>query len=75
VHDPEDGSLKAWNFPKAHFISHLFGDIIAKGVTRNYNSKISESFHGPFRWAFVNITNYRDVDEQVSLLNADKNKC
>lgn len=58
--------LKNWNFPKIHSQLHLFDDIIAKGVTRNYNSKTNESFHGPFRWNYVTGTNFRDVDEQVS---------
>ena len=58
--------LKDWNFPKIHAQLHLFDDIIAKGVTRNYNSKTNESFHGPIRWDYVSGTNFRDVDEQVS---------
>jgi hypothetical protein len=67
-HIGDPSTLKSWNFPKIHFQIHLFGDIIAKGVTRNYNTKISESFHGPIRQDYVSDTNFRDVDEQVSLL-------
>jgi hypothetical protein len=58
--------LKDWDFPKVHTMMHLFDDIIAKGVTRNYNSKTSESLHGAFRWDYVSGTNFRDVDAQVS---------
>jgi len=65
-----DLAEKSWDFPKIHSQLHLFDDIIAKGVTRNYNTKISESFHGPFRWYYVSGTNFRDVDEQVSLLKS-----
>jgi hypothetical protein len=58
--------LKNWDFPKVHMMTHLFDDIIAKGVTRNYNSKTSESLHGAFRWDYQSGTNFRDVDAQVS---------
>ena len=58
--------LKNWNFPKVHSQLHLFDDIIAKGATRNLSTKPNESLHGPFRWNYITITNFRDVDEQVS---------
>ncbi|KAG1846280.1 hypothetical protein F4604DRAFT_1884179 [Suillus subluteus] len=38
---------KDWNFPKKHASSHLFDDILAKGATRNYNTKPNEKMHGP----------------------------
>jgi hypothetical protein len=47
---------------------HLFDDIIAKGVTRNYNTKPYKKLHGPFKWHYVSETNNRDVDEQVCSL-------
>jgi len=62
----DNSPVKSWNFPKAHSQLHLFDDIIAKGVTRNYNTKPNESLHRPFRWDYVTSTNFRDVDEQVS---------
>lgn len=66
----EDVVLKQWDFPKVHLQSHLFDDIITKGVTRNYNTKMGESCHRPFRSDYVSSTNFRDVDEQVSLLES-----
>jgi len=57
---------KSWDFPKIHSMLHLFDDIIAKGATRNYNSKTNKSLHGPTRWDYLLGTNFRDVDEQVS---------
>ena len=67
-HIEEISTLKSWNFPKIHFQTHLFDDITAKGVTRNYNTKISESLHKPIRQDYLSGTNFRDVDEQVNLL-------
>ncbi|KAG2343754.1 hypothetical protein BDR05DRAFT_975792 [Suillus weaverae] len=45
--DEEDD--KNWNFPKLHTTMHLFNDIEAKGVTRNYNMKPNEQMHGPLK--------------------------
>jgi hypothetical protein len=59
-----DVAEKNWNFPKIHSQLHLFDDIIAKGVTRNYNSKTNESLNRPIKGDF-SATNFRDVDEQV----------
>ncbi|KIJ58540.1 hypothetical protein HYDPIDRAFT_184182 [Hydnomerulius pinastri MD-312] len=38
-----------WNFPKMHTNSHVFDDIVLKGVTRNYNTKPNESMHRPLK--------------------------
>lgn len=44
----ESDGLKNWGFIKNHTHVHMFDDIIAKGVTRNYNTKYNESMHkGP----------------------------
>ena len=61
-----ENPVKSWDFPKAHSQLHLFDDIIAKGVTRNYNTKPNESLHRPFKWDYATKTNFRDVDKQVS---------
>ncbi|KAG6329339.1 hypothetical protein ID866_9750 [Astraeus odoratus] len=39
-------NTKDWNFPKIHVLTHLFDDIIAKGVIQNYNTKPHEKCHG-----------------------------
>ncbi|KAG1829439.1 hypothetical protein EV424DRAFT_1470719 [Suillus variegatus] len=56
---------KNWNFPKKHLLTHLFDDIIAKGVTRNYNTKPNEKMHGPLRAIYHWQTNFKDVAPQI----------
>ncbi|KAJ7860668.1 hypothetical protein B0H14DRAFT_2576448 [Mycena olivaceomarginata] len=60
-----DFADKNWNFPKAHLHQHLFDDIECKGVTRNYNTKISEPMHRPLRDAYHNQTNFKNVQPQI----------
>ncbi|KAJ7700548.1 hypothetical protein B0H14DRAFT_3100108 [Mycena olivaceomarginata] len=60
-----DFADKNWNFPKAHLHQHLFDDIERKGVTRNYNTKISEPLHRPLRDAYHNQTNFKNVQPQI----------
>ncbi|KAJ7735230.1 hypothetical protein B0H14DRAFT_3613738 [Mycena olivaceomarginata] len=60
-----DFADKNWNFPKAHLHQHLFDDIERKGVTRNYNTKISEPMHRPLRDAYHNQTNFKNVQPQI----------
>ena len=55
---------KNWNFPKVHSPLHLFDDIIAKGATRNFNTKPNESLNRPMKGDYT-VTNRRNVDEQV----------
>jgi len=55
---------KNWDFPKIHWQQHLFDDILAKGATRNFNSKINESLNCPLKKKYI-CTNFRDVAEQV----------
>ncbi len=55
---------KNWNFPKNHLYVHLFDDIVAKGVTRNYSTKPNEQMHGPLRKIYQR-TNFRDIAPQV----------
>lgn len=62
-----DHEVKNWNFPKIHMMAHLFDDIEAKGVTRNYNTKPNEKMHGPLKDIYLLQTNFRDVAEQVEL--------
>ncbi|KAG1901334.1 uncharacterized protein F5891DRAFT_1128092 [Suillus fuscotomentosus] len=56
---------KSWNFPKKHLLTHLFDNILAKGVTRNYNTKVNEKMHGPLRAIYLQWTNFRDVAPQI----------
>ncbi|KAG2109188.1 hypothetical protein BD769DRAFT_1392562 [Suillus cothurnatus] len=60
---PETG--KSWNFLKKHLLMHLFDNILAKGVTRNYNTKVNEKMHGPLRAIYLRWTNFRDVAPQI----------
>ncbi|KAG1748936.1 uncharacterized protein EDB91DRAFT_1244739 [Suillus paluster] len=43
---------KNWSFPKNHLAAHLFDDIEAKGVTRNYNTKPNKKCHGPLKESY-----------------------
>ncbi|KAF8961518.1 hypothetical protein BDZ97DRAFT_1921202 [Flammula alnicola] len=56
---------KSWDIPKMHLRDHTFDDILAKGVTRNYNTKINEGLHGPIKDIYEQIGNGKDVDEQI----------
>jgi hypothetical protein len=60
--------VKDWNFPKLHALVHSFDDIVAKGVTRNYNTKPNEKLHSPLKKAYMR-TNFKDVAAQVSCLH------
>ena len=55
-----------WNFPKMHLIQHLFDNIEAKGVTRNYSSKPFEKMHGSLGESYRRRTNFKNVGSQVS---------
>ena len=45
---------------------HLFDDIKAKGVTRNFNTKPNEKMHGPLKESYQLRTNFKNVVDQVS---------
>jgi hypothetical protein len=48
-----------------HLRVHVFDDIQAKGVTRNYNTKVNENLHGPIKDFYEQIGNGKDVDKNV----------
>ncbi|KAK0219569.1 hypothetical protein EDD85DRAFT_924068 [Armillaria nabsnona] len=54
-----------WKIPKVCTQQHLFDDIIAKGVTKNYNTKPNECMHGPLKKTYQTQTNFKDVAEQI----------
>jgi hypothetical protein len=64
--DNQEYKKGEWNFPKMHLILHLFDDIEAKGVTRNFTSKTFEKMHGPLGTTYSRQTNFKDVAGQVS---------
>lgn len=59
--------VKDWNFAKLHALVHSFDDIVAKGASRNYNTKPNEKLHGPIKKAYMR-TNFKDFATQVSCL-------
>jgi hypothetical protein len=61
---------KNWDFPKIHSQQHIFDDIVAKGATRNYNSKPNEGLNRPLKAKYTH-TNFRDVAEQVNQANME----
>jgi hypothetical protein len=48
-----------------HLHGHVFHDILEKGVTRNYNTKVNESLHGSIKDIYGHIGNGKNVDEKV----------
>lgn len=54
-----------WNYPKVHLIRHLFEDIVAKGVTKNFTTKTFEKMHGPAKDSYKRRTNFKNVAIQV----------
>ncbi|KAG2078672.1 hypothetical protein BDR04DRAFT_1124392 [Suillus decipiens] len=63
-------TFKNWNFPKKHLISHVFDDILAKGMTRNYNTKPNEKMHGALRKIYLQRTNFKNVASQYNQRDA-----
>ncbi|KAI0055128.1 hypothetical protein BV25DRAFT_1816053 [Artomyces pyxidatus] len=58
-------SKKNWAFPKMHTHVHLFDDIEAKGVSRNFNTKPNEKLHRPLKQSYQLRTNFKDVAKQI----------
>ncbi|KAF7377675.1 hypothetical protein MSAN_00190400 [Mycena sanguinolenta] len=56
---------KNWEFPKAHLHAHAFNNIVRKGVSKNFGTKIDESMHGLIRAAYLQQTNFKDVQPQI----------
>ncbi|KAG1747038.1 uncharacterized protein EDB91DRAFT_1235854 [Suillus paluster] len=69
--DTAEMSEKSWNFPKKHLSAHLFDDIEAKGVSRNYSTKPNKKMHGPLKDAYQDRTNFKNFDEQILRYNHD----
>ena len=51
-----------------HSHQHTPFDILAKGVTSNYNTKPSEQMHGKLKRIYSEHTNFRNVEGQVCLI-------
>ncbi|KAG1720903.1 uncharacterized protein EDB91DRAFT_1240362 [Suillus paluster] len=64
IEDTAEMSEKSWNFPMKHLSAHLFDDIEAKGVSRNYSTKPNEKMHGPLKDAYQDHTNLKNFAEQ-----------
>uniref|UniRef100_A0A0W0GC10 Uncharacterized protein n=1 Tax=Moniliophthora roreri TaxID=221103 RepID=A0A0W0GC10_MONRR len=56
---------KLWNFLKAHTYQHAFDDIVKKGVTHNYNTKINEQMHGLIKDAYHLQINFKNFAPQI----------
>ncbi|KAI8993803.1 hypothetical protein BD414DRAFT_456923 [Trametes punicea] len=57
---------KNWNFPKAHTHQHAPTDILNKGVTSNYTTKIFESMHVILKDIYLERTNFKNVEGQLA---------
>jgi hypothetical protein len=64
-----------FDFPKLHAQLHSFKDILAKGVLRNFTTRLFERLHGILKVWYQNRTNFKDVASQVckQLYNIIKN--
>lgn len=47
---------------------HAFDDIRSKGVISLYNTLHNEPLHGPLKNTYTFLTNFKDVDAQVSVI-------
>ncbi|KAI6028057.1 hypothetical protein BKA83DRAFT_4462579 [Pisolithus microcarpus] len=59
-----DNMKKNWNFLKNHMHMHVFDNIEAKGVTRNFNTKPNEKMHGPLKEKYQKHTNFKNIAQQ-----------
>ncbi|KAG1856191.1 hypothetical protein C8R48DRAFT_749169 [Suillus tomentosus] len=69
IPESQPETSKNWNFLKKHMITHVFNDILAKGATRNYNTKPNEKMHGGLRKIYLRRTNFKDVAPQFDELD------
>ncbi|KIK17452.1 hypothetical protein PISMIDRAFT_15087 [Pisolithus microcarpus 441] len=60
-----DNTKKNWNFPKNHMHMHVFDNIEAKGITRNFDTKPNEKMHGPLKEKYQKHTNFKNVAQQI----------
>ncbi|KIK14661.1 hypothetical protein PISMIDRAFT_17134 [Pisolithus microcarpus 441] len=60
-----DNMKKNWNFLKNHMHMHVFDNIEAKGVTRNFNTKPNKKMHGPLKEKYQKHTNFKNVAQQI----------
>ncbi|KAI6033747.1 hypothetical protein BKA83DRAFT_4460403 [Pisolithus microcarpus] len=56
--------MQNWNFPKNHMHMHVFDNIEAKGITRNFDTKPNEKMHGPLKEKYQKHTNFKNVAQQ-----------
>ncbi len=60
-----DPNAKSWNFLKIHLLKHMARDIMEKGATCNYNTKLNEKMYSSLKDSYQLCTNFKDVAEQV----------
>jgi hypothetical protein len=51
-----------------HSHVHAFPGIKEQGVTRNYNTKIFETMHGPIKDIYHAVGNQKNIEERVNNL-------
>ncbi|KAF8514399.1 hypothetical protein JB92DRAFT_3115676 [Gautieria morchelliformis] len=62
---------KIFNFPKQHALVHLTYDIIHKGSTINYNTRVGEGFQQEAKQAY-HLTNFKNVEEQMTRIDENQ---
>ena len=58
---------KDWNIPKMHTHTHAFPDIMAKGVTINYDTKPNEGTHGGPKDTYKLMSNGKEYEDMVRI--------
>ena len=61
----DDDNIKDWNIPKMHSHVHVFSDIMAKGVTINYDTKPNEGTHGAPKATYKLLSNGKEFEDLV----------
>ena len=56
---------KDWNIPKMHTHAHTFPDIMAKGVTINYDTKPNEGTHGAPKDTYKLMSNGKEYEDMA----------
>ena len=60
-----DNDSKDWDIPKMHTHVHTFPNIMAKGVTINYDTKPNEGTHGTSKDTYKLMSNGKEYEDMV----------
>lgn len=58
---------KNWDFPKNHWLSHGFTEILMKGAMQNSTTQPSEQMHCVIKDTYHLQTNFKNIAPQVCI--------